>query len=160
VTIDPAAVPPRTFSKDVNDYLNHYVTLADAKAAGFLAATLSLGAAVVKLGPSNAFWPALAWWPALATLCVSLALNCVVIFPRLPSGRRGVIFWEDILTRPSSLEYAEEVAALTAADIEREYAAQNYFVSDVVHRKHRLVRFGISTFVVGAAFSAISYLTR
>jgi len=149
-----------SFGKGVNDYINHYITLADAKAAGFLAATLTLGAAVIKLGPGTAPWGILSWWPAVIVLAISLATDSVAIFPRLPSGRRGVIFWEDIRTRKSHTEYADEVAKLTAADIEREYAAQNYFVSNVVHRKHRAVRVGICTFLAGAMLSALSFLVR
>jgi hypothetical protein len=157
---DPASALPNSFGKGVNDYLNHYITLADAKAAGFLAATLTAGSAVVNLGPGTTFWGGLAWWAATSSLAVAIVANCFVIIPRLPSGRRGLIFWEDIRTRASFKEYADEVAALTPGDIEREYAAQNYFVSTVVHRKHRAVRLGICSFLAGATFSVISYLAR
>ncbi len=157
---DPPNSTPPSFGKNVNDYLNHYITLADAKAAGFLAATLTLGGATVKLGPGTSGLALITWWGALTALATALAFNCSVIFPRLSSGRNGLIFWEDIRTRKSWDEYAAEVEKLAATDIEREYAAQNFFVSSVLHNKHIGVRLGIVTFAVGAALSALSYLAR
>lgn len=43
---------PRGFGKGVNDYLNHYVTVSDAKAAAFLA----LNVVVIQFLMKDHFW--------------------------------------------------------------------------------------------------------
>lgn len=144
------------FGKDVNDYYNQYITLADAKAAGFFAATLTVGAALLKLHPTT---PAAACcrWLAILVLGAALAACAHVVFPRLPSGRRGLIFWEDVRTFEGHETYQQEVAGLSGADIEHEYAAQNFFVADVLHRKHYWVRWGIMLFLLGAGLTVAAY---
>src|SRR5438270_792187 len=106
-----------TFGKGVNDYLNLYVTLADAKAAGFLAAALTVGAALFKVHPSTSLGN-LVWWSALGALSGSSAASSFAIFPRLPSGRRGLIFWEDIRSHATFDDYQNKVGSLTIADVE------------------------------------------
>src|SRR4051794_27520487 len=98
-----------SFGKDVNDYYNNYVTLADAKAAGFFAATLTVGAGVLKLAPGTAC-AGFFRWLAIIALGAALAACAHVVFPRLPSGRRGLIFWEDVRTFKGHEEYQKEVA--------------------------------------------------
>lgn len=144
------------FGKDVNDYYNQYITLADAKAAGFFAATLTVGAAVLKLQTAT---PMAAFFRGFAILVLGAALGACahVVFPRLPSGRRGLIFWEDVRTFKGHEAYQLEVAGLTGPDIENEYAAQNFFVADVVHRKHYWVRWGILLFLLGAGSGVVAY---
>ena len=144
------------FGKDVNDYYNQFITLADAKAAGFFAATLTVGAAVLKLQaatPSAACFR----WLAIMALGAALAACAHVVFPRMPSGRRGLIFWEDVRTFKGHEAYQQDVAGLTGPDIENEYAAQNFFVADVLHRKHYWVRWGILLFLLGAGFTVVAY---
>jgi hypothetical protein len=150
---------PTGFGKGVNDYLNFYITLADAKAAGFLAAGLTVGAALPKVHPATGLAICL-WWLALVAIGASVAFNAYVIFPRLPSGRRGLVFWEDIRTRHDFHDFYEEVARLTDADIEKEYAAQNHVVSGVVHDKHKWVRRGIVLFLIGTAATLAAYLLK
>jgi Family of unknown function (DUF5706) len=144
------------FGKDVNDYFNHFTTLADAKAAGFIAAAFTVGAAALKLTPKT-FVADVVRWGAVAVLGAALAACAHVIFPRLPSGRRGLIFWEDVKTFSDHEAYQREVAALQPTDIEAEYAAQNYFVARVVHAKHYGVRWGIVLFLIGTGLAVVSY---
>jgi hypothetical protein len=140
------------FGKDVNDYYNHYIALADAKAAGFIAAALTVGAEALKLHPTTTFGGVLKWL-AVSALGAAVAAATYVIFPRLPSGRRGLVFWEDVRTRVDHDEYEREVAKLSEAGIEAEFAAQNFFVADVLHRKHYWVRWGIVLFLVGTGLA-------
>lgn len=144
------------FGKDVNDYFNHYITLADAKAAAFIAASLTVGAATLKLRPTTSSGDALRWC-AVAALGASLAACAHVVFPRLPSGRRGLIFWEDVRTFKDHEDYQREVAGLQVPSVEAEYAAQNYFVADVLHRKHYWVRWGVVLFLIGTGLSVVAY---
>jgi hypothetical protein len=147
------------FGKGVNDYLNTYIALADAKAAGFLAAGLTVGAAVLEIAATTQPAAALRWL-SIIVLSVSIAANAFVIVPRLPSGRRGLVFWEDIRTRSAFDDYQREAGQLTEADVEAEYAAQNYFVSEVVHRKHYWVRWGIFSFLMGVGFAVGAHLLK
>jgi hypothetical protein len=41
-----------------------------------------------------------------------------------------------------------------------EYAAQNYFVADVVHRKHSWVRRSVVLFAFGTVCAVAAYLLR
>lgn len=45
--------PPEGFGRSVNDYFNHYVGVADARAAGFLGAALTVGAAAIAMKPTS-----------------------------------------------------------------------------------------------------------
>lgn len=145
-----------SFGKDVNSYYNQYVTLADAKAGAFIAATLTVGAAVIKQHPTP-ISAVLLRWAAIMVLGGALGACAHVIFPRLPSGRRGLVFWEDVRTFKDHEEYQRQVAGLEDGDIEMEYAAQNYFVADVVHRKHYWVRWGIGLFLAGTGLAVASF---
>lgn len=85
--------------------------------------------------------------------------SSVAIFPRLPrASNRGLIFWEEVRIWPSATEYQRALAQTSAQEIEFEYAAQNYVVSGVLHRKHVWVRWSISLFMAGTGSAALSYL--
>jgi hypothetical protein len=150
---------PKGFGKGVSDYFNHFIALADAKAAGFVAASLTVGAAVLKMHGDGTLPATLRW---LSVGCLSgTVLTCTwSILPRLPSGRRGLVFWEDVRTYKNLEDYQDQVSHLTDAAVEREYAAQNYFVADVVHRKHAFVRMGVIAFLGGVAFAVSAYALR
>jgi hypothetical protein len=145
------AQPPPGFGQGVNDYLNHYVTVADAKAGAILAANLAVGAALLDNQP--AVDPLFRYRAALAMLGISSLICMVVVFPRLPSGGEGSIFWEDIRKRGSLAVYGSKVRSLNEEDVEREYASQNWFVSSLLHRKFRYVQWAIVTFALGVALS-------
>jgi hypothetical protein len=151
--------PPPGFGKAVNDYLNHYVTLADAKAAGLLIAALTLAPWLMQFEVKSG----IAWVGrgiALAALAAAVGAAAVVLFPRLPFGRTGPIFWEDILGRQSAASYERELRTLDEADVEAAYAQQNYAVSGVLHKKFKVVQASIVMLLIAAAAGALSYLFR
>lgn len=151
--------PPRGFGLSVNDYLNHYVSVADAKAAGFMTVALTVGAATIGMHPT-AFVGQVFQWIGVALLGGAGAAGAMAIFPRLPSGNnRGLIFWEDVRVWPSAAEYQQALAQATAQDIEFEYAAQNYVVSNVLHDKHVGVRWAILLFLAGTVASVAAYIS-
>jgi hypothetical protein len=150
--------PPEGFGRAVNDYFNHYVGIADAKAAGFLAAALTVGAAAVALKPTSVLGM-LFYWLSLGLLGASAVTACIAIFPRLPrASNRGLIFWEEVRVWPDASAYQQAVAQANAQNIEFEYAAQNRVVSDVLHQKHVWVRWSIGLFMIGTVAAALSYL--
>ncbi len=146
--------PPKGFGKGINDYLNQYVTVSDAKAAAFLV----LNFLVIQFLVEKHFW--MAWgfpchWAGLGFLLLSIFAASAVLFPRLPRGSKGLIFWEDICERDNPREYEKELAAVQENRVEQEYAHQNFYVSNVLHKKMRLVQWEIILFFIGAAFTVL-----
>jgi Family of unknown function (DUF5706) len=124
--------------KGINDYLNHYVLIADGKAAALAAGSLvllglSLGADVKNVEPVLRL---------IGTTLAGLAavLAGLVFYPRTPHSGSGHIFWADIRAFPSAESYWESLIKLDDEAIGREYANQNYFVSSVLLKKNAMVR--------------------
>ena len=147
------------FSKSVNDYLQKAVTVADAKATAFVAAGVTVGAGVLQIDGSSGLAAVLRVL-ALGALACSVIVNSIVIFPRFPSQRRGTVFWEDIRSHADMDSYVQAAMKLHDGDIEHEYAAQNYFVSDVLHRKHWWIRHGIVLFLTGVGLGLAAYVMK
>lgn len=153
------AGPPAGFGYGVNEYLNHYVAVADAKAAGFLAAALTVGAAAVRLQPTGVLSAGL-YWLSLALLAAAVVTSAVAIFPRLPlTSSKGLIFFEEIRAWPDTAAYQRALAEATPQDLEFEYAAQNRAVSGVLHEKHIWVRRSVWLFVAGTAVAVMTFLS-
>jgi hypothetical protein len=150
--------PPAGFGKGVNGYLNDYVKVADAKATAFLAANLAAATLVLRLEP--AIWlPLWCRGLSLVSLGASACFCAWVVFPRLPSGRMGVVFWEDIRRFKSAELYERELQTMDDMAVESEYASQNWFVSSVVHDKFAAVQRAIVLFFAGVALAVLGYLT-
>lgn len=150
--------PPEGLGRAINDYFNHYVGVADAKAAGFLAAALTVGAAAIGLKPTSG-WATVFYWLSLLLLGGSGVTGSIAIFPRLPrASNRGLIFWEEVRVWPNATDYQRALAQASAQDVEFEYATQNHVVSGVLHKKHVWVRWSIGLFMIGTAAAAVSYL--
>jgi hypothetical protein len=147
--------PPVGFGKGVNDYLNNYVRNADAKAGVFVAADLTIGGFLLANQP-DIYCASIFNWLAIVLLAVSAFFGGLVVFPRAPSGRTGLIFWEDILSRSGPEQYTEDLKGLNSGRVEEEYATQNYYVSHVLHRKYYWIGWCLWCFfaaVICAAFS-------
>jgi len=147
--------PPHGFSKGVNDYLNYYVTVSDAKAAVLIA----LDFAVLQFLLKNHFEPigdVPLHFLALSFLSLSVLISAFVLFPRLPKGSSGVIFWEDVLEMQSPQNYELKLMTIDESLVEREYSHQNFYISSVVHRKMRLMQLAIVLFAFGFAATLVS----
>ncbi|MDP9379738.1 MAG: DUF5706 domain-containing protein [Chloroflexota bacterium] len=94
-------------------------------------------------------------WIAGAGYLVSAVLGAVVVFPRIPHGREGVIFWEDIRAHGSAENYYSGLSKVAVADVEREYAHQNYYVSNVLHTKYWWGRLSIAAAVTATCAAAL-----
>jgi hypothetical protein len=149
--------PPSGFGKGVNDYLNDYVKLADAKATAFLAANLAAATLALRIAPESLF-PLACRWLSLLSFAGSTFFCAWVVFPRLPKGHFGVVFWEDILLYESNERYRHELGSMDAAAVESEYAAQNRYVSKVVHAKLLAVRRAIILFFISVGLAVVSFL--
>ncbi len=135
---------PTGFGKGVNDYLNHNVTVADAKAAAILATNF-----VVLGGLSNfCYCPQTKLMYLISGLLsiASIILCGIVLYPRLPKSAKGLIFWENIKQYDNIQEYINESGKLNDKIVEDEYAKQNWHVSHVLSKKHFYIRLAIITF--------------
>jgi hypothetical protein len=151
--------PPPGYSKGINDYLNHYVAIADAKAAAFLAGNLIALTIVIDLKYLENF-SSIVNFLALSFFALSSILSTIIFFPRLPKGRKGTIFWEDIRSYDVFNDYLEELKFINEIKAEEEYASQNYYISKVLHTKHYLLRWSILFFLIGVLLAFIAYLAQ
>jgi hypothetical protein len=148
-------------ARQINNYLNHYVTVTDAKAVGILAGVFASAAFLLKDIPCTASF---AFWGYLVGVlfhAATASMGLAAIYPRVPSMGTSVIFWEDIYQRKSLTEYLKAYkAACSSGFLDEEYATQNYFVSRVLHRKTSFVRWAIRFFslalVTGLALYAVT----
>lgn len=129
-----ASGPPDGFGKGVNEYLNNYIRNADAKAGILVAADLTIGAYLLANQPSD-FWACALSWLAIALFAISAVLGRFVVYPRTPSSGIDLIFWEDILSRDDVATYQRDLRSLDSRKVEEEYAAQNFYVSEVLHQR-------------------------
>lgn len=149
--------PPAGFGKGVNTYLNDYVRVADAKAAAFLAANFAATTLALRIGPTTTL-PSVCRWLALAAFAISTCFCAWTLYPRLPKGHMGVVFWEDIMCFNKKELYITELKGMDEEAVEVEYAAQNWFVSKVVHKKLLAVQRAILWFVTAVGLAVLSYL--
>ena len=149
--------PPAGFGKGVNNYLNDYVRVADAKATAFLAANLAAATLALRIAPTT-WLPSACRWLSLASFATSTCFCAWTVFPRLPKGHMGVVFWEDIRFFKTAELYRQELATMDDAAVETEYACQNWIVGGVVHNKFLAVRRAIISFFVAVGLAVMSYL--
>ena len=148
--------PPKGFGQSVNEYYNHYISVADTKAGAFLAGNL----VILGLMVDQAYLATMASWTqyiSIGFLAISSVLAALVLFPRLPRGKQEIIFWEDVYSFPSLLEYQNDLRRVSEQDVEMKYATQNYLVSGVLHRKHQLLRWSIGFSLLGVTGSFVAY---
>lgn len=145
--------PPQGFGKNVNDYLNHYVNVADAKAGAVLGAALTI-AGLLLVNLPQAGLPLVFLWGAVVFFVLSVAASVAVVYPRTPSAGGGLLFWEDILSQGKLCDYYQELKKTDADRLEIEYAAQNWHVSRVLRSKYRWTRVSMLLFLVEVLLSA------
>ena len=131
------------FGKDVNDYLNHYVTVSDAKSGAVLATNFILLGVIIGLDFSkidNCFLNCIVYTTIISSI-ISVIISLKSIYPRLPyDKKKGLIFWESIRNYETMDEYLKDYKKLTEEEKELLYAKQNYYVSSVLKDKNSNVR--------------------
>lgn len=134
--------PPSGFGVGVNNYLNHYVNVADAKAAGTLTADLTLGGYLMAHVPLDP-WALIFHWVAFVFLIISGVMAFHTFYPRTPKIGSSLIFWEDVHSRGTLDTYVDQLHLIDEAEVERQYGAQNYIVSGVLSKKYGSVRWSM-----------------
>lgn len=144
--------------KGINDYLNHYVLVADGKAAAIAAASLVL----VGLSLSSEARDAEPILRLIGTILsgLSVLLAGAVMYPRTPHSGNGHIFWADIRSFDSAESYWKSLRQLDDDEVGREYARQNYFVSQVLLQKNAMVRRAIIGLGLACLFLSIAFGVR
>jgi hypothetical protein len=149
-----ASGPPPGFGKGIHDYYAHYSDNADAKTGAVLTLGLTVGTLLLSHEPPSGTARQLAW-AAAASFAVVVAACLFAIFPRLTSPGRSTVFWEDVQRRRSHEEYLAELHTLTAADVERIYAENNFQVAKVLHRKFQGIRWALAFTALGLALAGL-----
>lgn len=149
------------FGKDVNDYLNHYVTVADAKSAAIIASNFILAGVVIDLDISKHDNCLIKLFLVIASLCIiiSIIISFISIYPRLPYDKmKGLIFWESIRNYKNIQEYLSDYQNLTGEQKELLYAKQNYYISSVLQIKNKNIRLSIFLLIISVIALGISIL--
>lgn len=149
--------PPSGFGVGVNNYLNHYVNVADAKAAGTLTADLTLGGYLMAHVPVE-HWVLIFHWAAFVFLIISGSMALYTLYPRTPKVGSSLIFWEDVHSRATLDIYVDELRHMDEAEVERQYGAQNHIVSGVLSKKYASVRWGMRALMVAIPLIILNLL--
>lgn len=147
----------RGYGRGVHEYYAHYADNADAKIAALFAVNLAVAGLLLSGPPEGCLAEALRWL-ALGLHAGAGACLGNGIYPRVAGPGVDVLFWERVRRYETEHVYADEVANLSPADVERVYAKNNYFVADVLHRKFRAVRAALWLTACALALGATSVL--
>ena len=133
-------------AKNINDYLNHYITVMDTKASAFLAGNVAAATFLLHDIPDMG-WLRVAYVVALMLFAGSIAVAGAVIFPRLPGKGNSIIFWGDIAAEPNLQAYVANFNLVVEGGLmDEQYCAQNFFAARVLRRKYRCLRLSIALF--------------
>lgn len=149
------------------EYLRHYIQLADTKAGvgfalltGVLAYTLSRDTVRDTL-----IYPAFSFDFGLAVsatllLIASAMCSFLVIAPRLRSsaGDAGLVFFGDVARRASAKEYVSDVALLSEADLTTARLQHCYDVARVCTQKYALLKKSIWLALPALAVAMMTFL--
>jgi len=149
--------PPPGFGVGVNNYLNHYINVADAKAAGVLTADFTLGSYLMTHVPIERLATAF-HWAAFVFLIISGIMALLTLYPRTPKVGSSLIFWEDVHSRETMNTYVDELRHVDEAEVERQYGAQNYLVSGVLSKKYVSVRWGMRALMIAVPLIILKLL--
>jgi len=140
--------PPTGFGHNVNQYLNQHIVVADAKAVALLGTNLTLAALFIVNRPL-VHTAVIANWISICCFTISALIATYSLFPRLLIGGRGLIFWEDIVSRRTPSEYISDLTAVSLQQVEFEYADLNFYLSKILVRKYRAIQVCTVLLMVG-----------
>lgn len=149
--------PPSGFGEGVNTYLNQHITVADAKIVALIGANLTISVLLLASQPSS-YWTSISNWVAVITLGLSALLGVFALYPRLIGTEKGLIFWEDIASRKTPLEYLSAVQHLNPQQIESEYAIHNFYTSKILCAKYRTIQWCARLFMIGIVFAFLRFV--
>jgi len=145
-------------AKDINDLLNHYVTVMDTKASAFLAGNVAAATFLLREMPAAGL-PHFAYLAAATLFATSTLIAGGVIFPRVPTRGTSILFWGDIAAQPNVASYVTEFnRAMESGFLDEQYCIQNWFTAQVLRRKFRWLRASIALFFVALFVAFLVYV--
>lgn len=147
-------------AKNINDYLNHYITVMDAKASAFLAGNVAAVTFLLHDMPDMG-WLRVVYVLSLILFACSIAVAGAVIFPRLPARGNSIIFWGDIAAQPDFKSYLHDFNRVVENGfLDEQYCVQNFFAARLLRRKYNCLRWAITLFFVALVVGFVVYLMQ
>ncbi|WP_298473186.1 Pycsar system effector family protein [uncultured Maribacter sp.] len=144
------------FSKGVNDYYNHYITVADAKAGVLIGISFVVFDFLKDLKHCNNLENIL-FYSSSILLMLTCTFSVCAVFPRNPKKKKGIVYWENVKEFKDDEEYYEKITKLDLDKIEKTYSVQNYHLSKLLSRKYYFIRVAIIAFVPSLICLSILY---
>lgn len=163
----PAGAEPRSsFAEEVHQYIREYIQLADQKATFFFTGATALLAFLYNEDVSARWLKPVATWSvmdgiaflSMALLAVSAFLAILVVIPRTPGSKRGIVFFEAIAEFDTGRRYADSLAAMTTEALFQEKAEHCHVLATVCRRKYARLRTALWIGAVGLAASLLVFL--
>jgi hypothetical protein len=144
--------------KSVNDTLNAYISITDAKAGAFLGGAAAAASFFLSQLPKST--PLIVCYAISALGYISGAVAAAnVIFPRIPACSRGVIFWGDIANLKNARDYHDEFERRCAnGGFIEDYAWLNWCTSNIIRRKVGRLRIAMALCFIALAVSIPTYI--
>jgi hypothetical protein len=147
--------PPIGFGKNVNDFLLHHVSLADAKAGFVISVDFAVSGILLARIPDDGF-ARFVTFVAVGLLVMSLICGISVVYPRTSTKPTGLIFWEAIRELKSYDDYMSEVRKLDTDAVEKQYAEQNWHISELLETKFQWTQYAMMTLLAGMLVALVS----
>jgi hypothetical protein len=144
--------------KSVNDTLNAYISITDAKAGAFLGGAAAAASFFLSQEPKTTGLVICYVVSAIGYISGAVAA-ANVIFPRIPGCGSGVIFWGDIASRKNAKEYHEEFERRCVdGGFIADYAWLNWCTSNIIRCKIRRLRIAMALCFIALAVSVPAYI--
>jgi hypothetical protein len=146
--------------------VREYIRLADQKAAFLFTAATALLAFLYRAGVSARWLRPIMQWNVLdLAACVAMIglaagalLALLVVLPRTPGSRRGVLFWEAIAEYQNGREYSDELRLLSAGTLSQITSEHCFDLARVCRAKYKVLQAAIWTGALGLAASLVVFL--
>src|SRR2546426_9555155 len=141
-------LPIAGFGAGVHQYLNQLLVVLYSKTTTLLAANMVLVSLLLSTRTSIKISLDDFYIAAIFFFSLSAITSTSVLFPRLRHDNTGgLIFWRAILAQGDPTKYHTCIKCLTKANVEEEYAKDNYHLAKVIAFKDTLLRSAITCFI-------------
>lgn len=144
-------------NKNINDYLNANIVLADTKSSILIAGSLTIIGFLINFKTVNQYQEGLTISSVLM-YAISLLFGIAVLIPRYNSTGAGHIFWGDTRRFKKPTQMWDKVKNLSTLNIEEEYCTQNYFMGQILNRKYLFIYLQVLVFVYATILVILGYM--
>jgi hypothetical protein len=176
---------PPELGQTIHQYLNQFIGYADAKLAAVIAGSLLVVVTILQVHTASREPSLFIEWLAVGVFSLSSIVGAGGFFPHIEVKARSdfvgkavsrfpfvpslvfrsknqdttVIFWEGILRYRTPEQYTKAVEAITAREVEQQFAFENFQISRVLHKKYVALQVAVTLFTCGLILTVISLLT-